>query len=79
MRSRLEEQTYVINTKNEKEIGTDIEELPVKDLLTLYESSNSEFSASKRQLIEVLLSKAVEMDQNMIINANIIRVGENFH
>ena len=41
IRSRLEEQTYVINTKNEKEIGTDIEELPVKDLLTLYESSNS--------------------------------------
>ena len=75
IRSRLEEQTYVINTKND---GTGIEEIPVKDLLALYETSNSEFSATRRQIIEALLSKAVDMDQNMSINANIIRVVEDF-
>ena len=79
IRSRLEEQTYVINTKNDKDIGTGIEEIPVKDLLTLYEMSNSEFSLTKRQIIEALLAKAVDIDRDMTINANIIRVREDFH
>ena len=60
------------------EVGTGVESLAVKDLLTLYETSNSELSATRRQIIEALLAQAVGLDQNMTINANIIRVAEDF-
>ena len=78
IRDRLEEHTFIINTENVSEVGTGIEQLQAKDLLTLYETSNSELSATRRQIIEALLSQAVEMDRNMVINANIIRVAEDF-
>ena len=79
IRNRLEEQTYIINVENHTHIGTGIEEIEVKDLLELYEKSNSELSATRRKIIEALLSQAVGMDRYMNINANIIRVGEDFH
>lgn len=79
IRNRLEEQTYIINVENHNHIGTGIEEIEVKDLLELYEKSNSELSATRRKIIEALLSQAVGMDRYMNINANIIRVGEDFH
>ena len=79
IRNRLEEQTYIINVENHSHIGAGIEEIEVKDLLKLYEKSNSELSATRRNIIEALLSQAVEMDSNMNIHANIIRVGEDFH
>ena len=78
LRSRLEQQTFVIHTENQNEIGTSPEEIPVNDLLTLYESSNSEFSATERQLIQTLLMQATNLNKEMIINANIIRVGQDF-
>ena len=78
IRNRLEEHTFIINVDNVLEVGTGVESVPVKDLLILYETSNSELSATIRQIIEALLSQAVEMDQNMTINANIIRVAEDF-
>ena len=78
IRNRLEEHTFIINVENVLEVGTGIEQLPVKDLQTLYESSNSELSSTRRQIIEALLSQAVEMDKNLPINANIIRVAEDF-
>ena len=78
IRCRLEEQTYIINTEKDSEISTGIEEISVKDLLTIYETSNSELSATRRQVIEALLSQAIDMDQSMTINANIIRVREDF-
>ena len=78
IRTRLEEQTFIINTENVSEVGAGIEQLQVKDLLTLYENSNSELSATRRQIIEALLSQAADMNQNLIINANIIRVAEDF-
>ena len=78
IRGRLEEQTYIINTEKDSEISTGIEEISVKDLLTMYETSNSELSATRRQVIEALLSQAIDMDQSMTINANIIRVREDF-
>ena len=79
IRSRLEEQTYIINVEHPSNIGTGIEEIEVKDLLKLYETYNSELSSTRKKIIEALLTQAVEMDSNMNINANIIRVGEDFH
>ena len=78
IRSRLEEQTYIINVEDHSHIGTGIEEFEVKDLLELYTTSNSELSATRRKVIEALLSQAVAMDRYMNVNANIIRVGEDF-
>ena len=78
IRNCLEEHTFIINVENTLEVGTGVETFKVKDLQTLYETSNSELSATRRQIIEALLSQAVEMDRNLIIDANIIRVAEDF-
>ena len=78
IRNRLEEQTYILNVENHSLIGAGIEEIGVKDLLELYETTNSELSATRKNIIEALLNQAVDMDSNMNINANIIRVGEDF-
>ena len=60
-------------------IGAGIEEISVLDLLTLYEASNSELSDTRRAIITALLKQAVDMNRDMSIKANIIRVGEDFH
>ena len=78
IRDHLEEQTYIINVKNHSQIGTSIEEIEVQDILKLYVTSNSELISSRRQLIDALLSQAVDKVRNMRINANIIKVGEDF-
>ena len=79
IKSRLEDQTYIINTNNTSEISNKNEEISVNDLLTLYETAQSELSATKIQVIEGLLKKAVGMDKDMKVNVNIIRVSEDFH
>ena len=79
IRDRLESQTYIIYTKNESEVSDTTEELVVNDLLTLYETTNAELSPTKKLVIEGLLKKAVDMDKNMIVNVNLIRVTEDFH
>ena len=78
MINRLEVQTYMINTNNVSEVSNTNEEICVNDLLTLYETTNAELSATKRQVIEGLLKKAVDIDGNMKVNVNIIRVSEDF-
>ena len=78
MINRLEDQTYMINTNNISEVSNTNEEIYVNDLLTLYETNNAELSATKRQVIEGLLKKAVDIDRNMKVNVNIIRVSEDF-
>ena len=78
IRSRLEEQTFFINTDNVSEVSDRVEEIAVNDLQTLYQTANSELSTTRRQIIEGLLKQAVEMDRDMKINANIIRVSEDF-
>ena len=78
MINRLEDQTYMINTNNLSEVSNTNEEIYVNDLLTLYETNNAELSATKRQVIEGLLKKAVDIDRNMKVNVNIIRVSEDF-
>ena len=78
IRSRLEDQIYIINTNNVSEVSNEVEEIAVNDLLTLYETTNAELSATKRQIIEGLLKQAVDMDREMKVNANIIRVAEDF-
>ena len=79
VRNRLEEQTYIINTTNVSEVSNGVEEIAVNNLLNLYETANSELSNTKRQIIEGLLKQAVDMDREMKVNANIIRVAEDFH
>ena len=79
IRDRLESQSYIINTENVSEVSNQVEEIAVNDLLTLYETANAELSATKRQIIEGLLKQAVDMDKDMKVNANIIRVTEDFH
>ena len=79
MRNRLEEQTYIINTTNVSEVSNGVEEIAVNNLLNLYETANSELSNTKRQIFEGLLKQAVDMDREMKVNANIIRVAEDFH
>ena len=78
IRSRLEEQTFFINTNNVSEVSDRVEEIAVNDLQTLYQTANSELSTTRRQIIEGLLKQAVEMDRDMKINANVIRVSEDF-
>ena len=68
----------MINTNNISEVSNTNEEIYVNDLLTLYETNNAELSATKRQVIEGLLKKAVDIDRNMKVNVNIIRVSEDF-
>ena len=60
------------------EVSDRVEEIAVNDLQTLYQTANSELSTTRRQIIEGLLKQAVEMDRDMKINANIIRVSEDF-
>ena len=79
IRNRLEDQTVMINTQNVSEVSNKFEEIAVNDLLTLYETANSELSTTKRQIIEGLLKQAIDIDREMKINANIIRVSEDFH
>ena len=79
IQERLEEYTYIINTELDRNIGAGIEEISVLDLLTLYEASNSELSDTRRAIITALLKQAVDMNRDMSIKANIIRVGEDFH
>ena len=69
----------MINTTNISEVRTIHEKLHVKDLCTLYETSNSEPSPTKRQIIQGLLKQARDMDRDMIVNAKIVRVIEDFH
>ena len=78
IRDRLENQIYIINTENVSEVSNRVEEIAVDDLLTLYESNYAELSSTKRQIIEGLLKKAVDMDREMGVKANIIRVSEDF-
>ena len=70
--------TSFINTNNVSEVSDRVEEIAVNDLQTLYQTANSELSTTRRQIIEGLLKQAVEMDRDMKINANIIRVSEDF-
>ena len=79
IRNRLEDQVYIINTNHVSEVSNEVEEISVNDLLTLYETANAELSATKRQIIEGLLKQAVDMDREMKVNANILRVTEDFH
>ena len=79
IRNRLEDQTFVINTNNVSEVSNKVEKIAANDLLTLYETANSELSTTRRQIIEGLLKQAIDMDKDMQINANIIRVSEDFH
>ena len=79
IRKRLEDQTFIINTNIVSEISNKNEEICVNDLLTLYETANAELSPTKRQVIEGLLKQAVDMDSEMKLNVNIIRVSEDFH
>ena len=79
IRNRLEDQTFIINTNIVSEISNKNEEICVNDLLTLYETANAELSPTKRQVIEGLLKQAVDMDSEMKLNVNIIRVSEDFH
>ena len=79
IQERLEEYTYIVNTELERNIGSGIEEISVLDLLTLYQTSSSELSLTRRNVITALLRQAVDMDRDMNIKANIIRVGEDFH
>ena len=78
IRDRLEDQTFIINTQNVSEVSNKVEEIAVNDLLTIYETANSELSTTRRQIIEGLLKQAMDMDSEMKINANIIRVSEDF-
>ena len=78
LRERLEDQTFIINTSNVSEVSNKNEEVSVKDLLTLYETASAEISITKKQIIEGLLKQAVDMDRDMKVNANIIRVTEVF-
>ena len=47
--NRLEEQTYILNVENHSLIGAGIEEIGVKDLLELYETTNSELSTTRKK------------------------------
>ena len=78
IRNRLEDQIYIINTDNVTDVSNRVEDIGVEDLLTLYETANSELSATKRQVIEALLKQAVDLDRNLRVKANIIRVAEDF-
>ena len=78
IRNRLEDQTFIINTNNVSEISNKTEEICVNDLLTLYETANAELSATKRQVIEGLLKQAIDMDKDMKLNVNMVRVSEDF-
>ena len=78
IKGRLEDQTYIINTNITSEISDKNEEISVNDLKTLYETANAELSATKRQVIEGLLMQAVNMDKDLKVNVNIIRVSEDF-
>ena len=78
IRNRLEDQIYIINTDNVSDVSNRVENIGVEDLLTLYETANSELSATKRQIIEALLKQAVDLDRNLRVKANIIRVAEDF-